>query len=134
MNTKRKKEFLCGYIQAALWSSTDYNGTPLDDCEHGEEKLARETRERMAKDCAKFIEENETDLDRYEVQRAIPVGAEYTAAACAGHDFWLTRERHGAGFWDRNLGELGERLTSASQACGESPLYVGDDGLIYQYE
>jgi hypothetical protein len=28
----------------------------------------------------------------------------------AGHDFWLTRNGHGAGFWDRGLGEVGENL------------------------
>jgi hypothetical protein len=25
-----------------------------------------------------------------------------------GHDFWLTRNRHGAGFWDRGYGKLGD--------------------------
>ena len=28
-----------------------------------------------------------------------------------GHDFWLTRNGHGAGFWDRGLGETGKKLT-----------------------
>lgn len=37
-----------------------------------------------------------------------------------GHDFWLTRNHHGAGFWDRGLGELGDRLTKAAHAYGET--------------
>ena len=49
----------------------------------------------------------------------------------AGHDFWLTRNGHGAGFWDRGLGLLGDKLTEAAQAFGETSLYIGDDGLIY---
>lgn len=36
-----------------------------------------------------------------------------------GHDFLLTSREHGAGFWDRGLGELGERLTFSV----EGPLY-----------
>lgn len=50
-----------------------------------------------------------------------------------GHDFWLTRAGHGAGFWDGDLPEeLGERLTQASKAAGNREPYIGDDGLIYQ--
>src|SRR5215213_9921810 len=49
----------------------------------------------------------------------------------AGHDFWLTRNRHGAGFWDRGLGDLSNRLSDASKVYGEVDLYVGDDGQIY---
>jgi hypothetical protein len=48
-----------------------------------------------------------------------------------GHDFWLTRNRHGAGFWDRGLGDLGDKLTAAAHTYGESNLYVGDDGQVY---
>ena len=39
----------------------------------------------------------------------------------AGHDFWLTRNHHGAGFWDRPElygTHLADVLTRASHACG----------------
>lgn len=36
-----------------------------------------------------------------------------------GHDFILTRNGHGAGFWDRGYGAAGDRLTSAAKAYGE---------------
>jgi hypothetical protein len=49
----------------------------------------------------------------------------------AGHDFWLTRNGHGAGFWDRGLGEVGRRLTDACKPYGSAYLYVGDNGMIY---
>lgn len=51
-----------------------------------------------------------------------------------GHDFWLTRNGHGCGFWDRNdclPADAGQRLTAASEKCGEYYLYVGDDGIVY---
>lgn len=37
-----------------------------------------------------------------------------------GHDFWLTRNGHGAGFWDRGLGDVGERLTAAARSYGDA--------------
>jgi len=52
----------------------------------------------------------------------------------AGHDFWLTRCGHGAGYWDGDWEhEAGERLTTAAKAYGEVNFYVGDNGLIYIY-
>ena len=129
--SQRVREFIRGYITAALWSSVD-DETPLDDAEkYGEDKLAAETVQKMESDCEKFINLNQDDLREYAEQRAIPIGAEYTAEECAGHDFWLTRAGHGVGFWDRGLGELGERLSKASRSFGECWLYVSDDGKIY---
>lgn len=52
----------------------------------------------------------------------------------AGHDFWLTRNHHGAGFWDRPEvygQEQCDRLTDAAHEWGEADLYVGDDGKVY---
>ena len=130
--SQRLREFKRGYITAALWSSTDGDDTPLDDSEkYGEEKLAAETVQKMESDCEKFIQLNADDLREYAEKRAIPIGAEYTAEECAGHDFWLTRAGHGVGFWDRGLGELGERLSKASRSFGECWLYVGDNGNLY---
>lgn len=49
----------------------------------------------------------------------------------AGHDFWLTRNGHGSGFWDGGWPEpAATRLTDAAHAYGEFNLYVGDDGMI----
>lgn len=50
-----------------------------------------------------------------------------------GHDLWLTRNGHGAGFWDRGLGQLGDSLTTAAKSIGWANTYLGDDGLIYVY-
>ncbi len=41
-------------------------------------------------------------------------------AAHAGHDFWLTRNGHGAGFWDGDWPEAcSDMLTKASVGYGE---------------
>lgn len=121
-------KFVSGYITCALWSSTDNadesGGEPLD-ANYDQLDINITTLEQMCKDCADFIEANAADLEEYaEVLGGGP-------DEHAGHDFWLTRNGHGEGFWDRGLGELGDRLTAAAHACGECDLYVGDDGRLY---
>jgi hypothetical protein len=51
--------------------------------------------------------------------------------ASAGHDFWLTRVGHGAGFWDGDWPKNGDALTEICKKYKEIDLYVGDDGKIY---
>jgi hypothetical protein len=47
------------------------------------------------------------------------------------HDFWLTRNRHGSGFWDGDYpSDIGEKLTKLALQYGECHLFM-DDGLIY---
>lgn len=109
------------YIATALWSSMDNaddrGGEPLD-ANHGPDDLAPETLASMIEDCQAFQRDHHDDI-ALDPERA-------------GHDFWLTRNRHGAGFWDGDWPhEVGRRLTDASHAYGGVDLYVGDDGLIY---
>jgi len=51
----------------------------------------------------------------------------------AGHDFWLTRNGHGAGFWDGDWRgtPYADTFTEGAKAYGEFETYAGDDGLIY---
>lgn len=109
--------FLTAYIEAALWSSADDNGDPLDGL-YSIDDLAPETLETMRSDCADFQESCAELME----------GLDDTQC---GHDFWLTRNGHGAGFWDRGLGDIGKELTDMSRPYSECNLYVGDNGLIY---
>ena len=45
-----------------------------------------------------------------------------------GHDFILTRNGHGAGFWDRGLGDRGERLSAWARSFGTVWAFVSDSG------
>lgn len=51
------------------------------------------------------------------------------------HDLWLTRNGHGAGFWDdpEYYGgqENADMLSKIATEMGEQHAYVGDDGKIY---
>ena len=113
---------LNSYIETALWSLND-DGEPLD--KYSQEDLAPETFTAMSKDLDNFL----ALIDHIPWQ-------DYWDYGHLAHDFWLTRNGHGAGFWDRyNDGtgeEIGRALTEIAHAFGTVDLYVGDDGLIYQ--
>jgi hypothetical protein len=123
MNTTTDK-FTTAYIECALWCSTDNSddsgGEPLDK-NYGIGDIASATLERMAKDCKAFQEENRGVLD------ACGLSLEQQ-----GHNFWLTRNGHGTGFWDRGLPEdISKTLSDASRAYGSFDLYIGDDEQIH---
>jgi hypothetical protein len=114
--------FTQAYIAAALWSTNDEStpaGGVLPDENYGPHDIAPDTLRRMIGDCVRFQDENAVDLRDHDDPEQ------------AGHDFWLTREGHGTGFWDRDLGGLGERLSEAARRFGEFNLIVGDDGMIH---
>lgn len=85
--------FFDAYVEAALWSSTDDNDDPLDS-KYVPSDIDRATFEKMRADCEQFQRENESLLISENCN------SRYGVDAQAGHDFWLTREGHGAGFWD----------------------------------
>jgi hypothetical protein len=107
--------FTKAYIEAALWSSTDDDDKPLDD-NYTMADIHPDTLFKMVADCTDFQAAN--DLSEGTDKQA-------------GHDFWLTRNGHGAGFWDGDWSETGDKLTEACKAWPEVYLYVGDDGRIY---
>ena len=154
---KNLDTFTKSYIETALWSSTghgfgvcprcgknallcklpeaEFEETPMCDSpgcgvretsdeppldeNYTTEDIVAATLAEMVADCAKFQADNEADL----------IGED---AGQAGHDFWLTRNGHGAGFWDGDWEESkGERLTASSKAFGEFNLHPGDDGKLY---
>lgn len=109
------------YLIAALWSSTTSDGEPLDSL-YDVEDLAPDFVRQAVEDCADFQQANAEALQRMyahyrETGRAAHPDAG-SAEACAGHDFWLTRNGHGAGFWDRGAGAVGDALAEAARLYG----------------
>lgn len=53
-----------------------------------------------------------------------------------GYDFWLTRNRHGAGFWDRpeiyGGDENAEKLTESAHSFGERYIFEHNGELIIE--
>lgn len=111
-------EFTKHYLNTALWSSNDESGSPLD-ADYSLEDISEETKKQAIEDCDLFREKAGDLLDELEETQV-------------AHDFWLTRNHHGAGFWDGDYDtEIGEKLTAISKEFKEINLYVGDDNQIY---
>jgi hypothetical protein len=122
------------YIKTALWSTNanhlDPEGTgaggAMDD-HFGPEDLTPEARESMRADLVAFVESVDPD--------ALVFWEAELGAGQVGHDFWLTRNGHGAGFWDRfsaGIGaSFGNHLTDLAKPYGESYVYAGDDGRVH---
>ena len=121
---------LRAYVGAALWSSTDDDGEPMD-AGRDISDIAPDTLAGMRDDCETFANANASDIQAARDSGVYVAGERYGYSQ-VGHDFWLTRNGHGAGFWDRGLGDIGERLSAAARACGEVNLFVNDDGKVYQ--
>lgn len=100
-----------------LWSEIDDDGMPLDS-EYEISDVDADVVANLKTEIESFVRGNAADLEGMDVEQI-------------GHDFTLTRNGHGAGFWDRGLGERGDRLTAACKAYGSLNLYVGDDGKVY---
>ena len=124
-------------LGALLWSESDVdedgNGVPfLDD--------APGTRYESGADvpCEEF-EWDESGLDEFSRDCEGFLGDVIEAGlSSAGtveqlaHDFILTRNGHGAGFWDGDYPEpAGSALTKLAESYGTVGLYRGDDGKLY---
>ncbi len=123
-------EFTQAYLIASLWSSTDetnpeQGGEPLDD-NYEIEDIESDTLSEMVDDCTRFQEENAELLNE---ENHSTTDHHYTCEARAGHDFWLTRNGHGCGFWDGDWNEpAASKLTDAATAFGEYYITASGDG------
>jgi hypothetical protein len=120
---------LDNYLAAALWSTVNdaaigSDGTLLDndepeflDGKYDFTDFSKDAKEQSLGDIEKFIAEAGDLLDGLDDDMI-------------GHDIWLTRNRHGAGFWDRGYGEIGDKLTDLAQDLGEVNLY-GHNGKVH---
>jgi hypothetical protein len=121
------EEFIRGYIVCAIWSAPeDDDGNNLDSYDSSD--LAESAIADIRADCEDFVLGNWETLLQYAEKMETE---EYTGAEMAGHDFSLTRNGHGAGFWDRGLGDIGRKLTETAKIYGSSDIYIGDDGKLY---
>lgn len=88
--------FFNAYMECALWADGG------KDSEFTLEEMAE-----ARKECEEFIKRAGSLLDGLDLEQC-------------GHDFYLTRNHHGAGFWDRDLGYVGKALTTLAHSFGET--------------
>lgn len=107
------------YLVTALWAEVDRNEEPLDK-NYSLEDIAPESVLQAEKDCAEFYKKAQAALSA----EGFDIGE--LDLELLGHDFWLTRNGHGAGFWDGDYEKrVGEILTKLSKEFGEK--YAADD-------
>lgn len=124
MKTTDLNSFARCYVEALYFTDAGPHDEIPADAELSEQAIAI-----IAADCARFEELMGEVIDSAECKRG---SGEYSQREQAAHDFWLTRNRHGAGFWDGDWSEPhAQKLDEAAKAFGECWPYVGDDGLIY---
>ena len=108
-------KILDNYLEAAIWTneeelSNSYTIYDFDDS----------SKEKAKNDIISFVEKAKPYL--------VGIGEEQI-----GHDFWLTRNHHGAGFWDRGYEEeIGDKLTEISQEFGELNVFENDGKLTLE--
>jgi len=111
------------YIETALWATTDDSDTPLDK-NYSSTDLADGEFDKLQELVTQFISHAQVSpiVQQWDRQQYLQ----------AMHDLFLTRNGHGAGFWDGDWPEAeGKILRAAAKSFGESQPYIGDDGLIY---
>ena len=118
MSTYRLDIFLEAYLDALEWTEVHSDNPDLRDSMG----FSNELLEMAKNDCEAFL--------------AVAGDIPDDLLSQAGHDFWLTRNGHGTGFWDRPeiWGSNADKLTDL---CGHGAkfsefwIYLGDDNLIH---
>lgn len=116
--TSQMSTVLKAYLDCALWSSLDSDGDNYDRktiYDFTPESI--DSAEREISDFKQLCESEGLDLSGLDEEQI-------------GRDFWLTRNRHGSGFWDRGLGKLGEQLTLVAHSYGSADVFELEDGSM----
>lgn len=118
-------DFLSGYRRCATWCGVMVEDNTTGDYFHGDDfdpsYLSDSAIVQSQKDCANFFEAN----------LALMQATGQKDFSQHGHDFYLSRNGHGAGFFDRGYGKIGDELTEQAHVYGSADLYVGDNGKLF---
>lgn len=114
--TQNFEQFIQSYLATASWVT----------CEPGEcTDFTKEGKEIAKNDCKLFIDKVFAEFSQQDAERILNTGGN-DLSHLAAHDFFLTRNGHGAGFWDKPemYGEAeAKKLTEISKAIGETDCY-----------
>ena len=135
-------EFVDAYITAMLWANAIDATYESADALGRADELTVGALTQMIEDAHAFLYMDvPDDFQSEEVKSVFDLIDSLSHAAnssygalpyeLAGHDFALTRNRHGAGFWDRGLGEAGDVLTDLAHSFGEATLFASADAITH---
>ena len=126
-----RDDFMRGYVEAMLWANT-FVERP------GEEESTCEDVAYWFQGPGRWWEDSPVDLTDaaafWESFAYVILSLDYgkhgenwCRAELAGHDFALTRNGSGTGFWDRGLGEMGDMLTEECKPYGAHRVIIDVD-------
>lgn len=119
---------LRAYVECAIWSSTDIDTSEPLDKKYSGEDLSEQALDKMNKDLTKFFETYHKLITF--AYSAVNIEADSKQVA---HDFWLTRNHHGAGFWDRpelyHNQIIADKFTALAHSFGEADLLPNEGTL-----
>lgn len=117
-------EFADGYVDGILWANTyASDGADPEPSDPDPAELSPRVLAELIDDARTFA----TDPDVAELlARAAMIDPSYTPMS-AGIDYALTRNGHGAGYWDRGLGDVGNELSEHASTYGSA--YILADGV-----
>ncbi|ATS93168.1 hypothetical protein SEA_PATIO_87 [Gordonia phage Patio] len=113
-----------GYVDALCWTQRAYDlgdtddNVTLSDLGYGYDDVAPGTRGRIIGELMALITAHPLAVRMYGAARKYDT-SDGDVWSHFGHDYLLTRDGHGAGFWDRGLGDLGDYLTAIAKTMGE---------------
>jgi hypothetical protein len=125
------KKIMDSYLECAIWTE--------------EERLEEENTEGYEGEIKDLIPEadlnihNFSDDSKIKAYEDIKLFLKYAGDSVdgideeqLGHDIWLSRNLHGAGFFDRGYDDdIEKRLMDSAHKIGGVDIYLGDDGLLY---
>ncbi len=108
------EEILNSYLHTALWTEELEGKYSYSDAE-------KTTLANAERDVKEFVEKAGVLLDCLDM-------------STVGHDFWLTRNGHGAGFWDgeQYSKEVGKKLTEISKTFKEVNIFENGKTFIIE--
>lgn len=128
------------YLETAVWSSNDWsdfdddcdNPRPLDE-NYDSDDFTGKARAAAESDCRRFLDLLEsTPCDGYD--NLYDAAESVIGDDHIGHDFWLTRNGHGAGFWDGDYADFGDAICDVLYAefgrYAELNIFVDSDGQL----
>ena len=110
------------YLATALWAEADDDGLPLEDTYGIDDFDAESVTVARANLIGFLMMAPDADIRAYLARGD---------AASLGMDLWLTAGRHGAGFWARDLGDAGDRLTEAAHSLERRAMADGESVRLY---
>ncbi|MBF0526641.1 MAG: hypothetical protein HQK56_16275 [Deltaproteobacteria bacterium] len=139
------------YLETALWATTHHETDEPLDKNFNSSDFSSEALDSSFEDCSKFIQTKVPNIKLDHTNSPTvgdclidhaqkssegnnPTSEVEKLFIQAGHDFFLNRNGHGSGFWDKPEiygKDLAKALSDIAKKFPESSPYVGDDNQLY---